>query len=276
MDVKTSTERSSAAARCSPSCCSPTSPTPRTTPSRPRRPTTSCSCSADEFGVAAGQRAARGRGRGTDDSNPVIDVNHDACILCDRCVRACDDIQGNDVIGRSGKGYTTRIAFDLNDPMGELVRDLRRVRGGLPDRRAHQQGDRRRADPAAREAAPGRQRLPVLRRRLRAHLLRRRRAEGDLVRRGPRPARLPEPAVREGPLRLGLRGLAAASDDAADPPRVLVPEGAAVDRRARRREPAGARSARPQARRPGRLRRGDAVTSARPPGTRRSSSSRGG
>jgi formate dehydrogenase major subunit len=57
-------------------------------------------------------------GRGTDSSNPVIDVNHDACILCDRCVRACDDIQGNDVIGRSGKGYSTRIAFDLNDPMG--------------------------------------------------------------------------------------------------------------------------------------------------------------
>ena len=34
-------------------------------------------------------------------------------------MRACDDIQGNDVIGRSGKGYTSRIAFDLNDPMGE-------------------------------------------------------------------------------------------------------------------------------------------------------------
>jgi formate dehydrogenase major subunit len=58
-------------------------------------------------------------GRGEDLSNPVIAVNHDACILCDRCVRACDDIQGNDVIGRSGKGYTTRIAFDLDDPMGE-------------------------------------------------------------------------------------------------------------------------------------------------------------
>ncbi len=59
-----------------------------------------------------------GSGRGADLSNPVIAVDHDACILCDRCVRACDDIQGNDVIGRSGKGYATRIAFDLNDPMG--------------------------------------------------------------------------------------------------------------------------------------------------------------
>ena len=57
--------------------------------------------------------------RGEDLSNPVIAVNHDACILCDRCVRACDDIQGNDVIGRAGKGYTARIAFDLDDPMGE-------------------------------------------------------------------------------------------------------------------------------------------------------------
>src|SRR6201995_2028539 len=59
-----------------------------------------------------------GSGRGADLSSPVIAVDHDACILCDRCVRACDDIQGNDVIGRSGKGYATHIAFDLSDPMG--------------------------------------------------------------------------------------------------------------------------------------------------------------
>ena len=65
-----------------------------------------------------GLRRPAGSGRGADLSNPVIAVDHDACILCDRCVRACDDIQGNDVIGRSGKGYATRIAFDLNDPMG--------------------------------------------------------------------------------------------------------------------------------------------------------------
>jgi formate dehydrogenase major subunit len=71
------------------------------------------------YGVEQADGLPRGGGRGTDHSNPVIAVNHDACILCDRCVRACDDVQGNDVIGRSGKGYATRIAFDLNDPMGE-------------------------------------------------------------------------------------------------------------------------------------------------------------
>jgi formate dehydrogenase major subunit len=74
---------------------------------------------ARRYGVQREDGLPLASGRGEDLSNPVIAVNHDACILCDRCVRACDDIQGNDVIGRSGKGYTTRIAFDLNDPMGE-------------------------------------------------------------------------------------------------------------------------------------------------------------
>jgi formate dehydrogenase major subunit len=74
---------------------------------------------ARRYETGHAERLPQARGRGVDDSNPVISVNHDACILCDRCVRACDDIQGNDVIGRSGKGYATRIAFDLDDPMGE-------------------------------------------------------------------------------------------------------------------------------------------------------------
>ena len=74
---------------------------------------------ARRYETGHAERLPQARGRGADDSNPVISVNHDACILCDRCVRACDDIQGNDVIGRTGKGYATRIAFDLDDPMGE-------------------------------------------------------------------------------------------------------------------------------------------------------------
>ena len=56
--------------------------------------------------------------RGRDDSSLSIAVDHEACILCDRCVRGCDDVKNNDVIGRTGRGYTAGIAFDLNVPMG--------------------------------------------------------------------------------------------------------------------------------------------------------------
>ncbi|MEA3186285.1 MAG: hypothetical protein QOD99_115 [Chthoniobacter sp.] len=57
--------------------------------------------------------------RPLDLSSPVFIVDHSACILCDRCVRACDDVMENHVIGRTGKGVTAGISFDLNQPMGE-------------------------------------------------------------------------------------------------------------------------------------------------------------
>jgi Fe-S-cluster-containing hydrogenase component 2 len=63
--------------------------------------------------------AAPQRGRRTfDSSSPVFLVDHSACILCERCIRACDDVQENHVIGRTGKGATAGISFDLNDLMG--------------------------------------------------------------------------------------------------------------------------------------------------------------
>ena len=57
--------------------------------------------------------------RELDSSSPVFLVDHGACILCDRCVRACDDVRENHVIGRTGKGVTAGIGFDLNTPMGQ-------------------------------------------------------------------------------------------------------------------------------------------------------------
>ena len=53
-----------------------------------------------------------------DETSPLIRVDPNACILCDRCSRACSDVKQNFVIGRTGKGYAARIGFDLNDPMG--------------------------------------------------------------------------------------------------------------------------------------------------------------
>lgn len=72
---------------------------------------------ARELGAERGRFPA-GNGRPADASSKVIAVDHQACILCDRCIRACDDVQGNWVIGRTGKGYGTRIGFDLDGPMG--------------------------------------------------------------------------------------------------------------------------------------------------------------
>ncbi|MGB8785164.1 MAG: cyclic nucleotide-binding domain-containing protein, partial [Terriglobales bacterium] len=57
--------------------------------------------------------------RGNDNSSLAIQVDHEACILCDRCIRGCDDIRNNWVLARRGKGYQAGIAFDNNLPMGE-------------------------------------------------------------------------------------------------------------------------------------------------------------
>jgi CRP-like cAMP-binding protein/Fe-S-cluster-containing hydrogenase component 2 len=74
---------------------------------------------AKQAGVGTPRFARRTTSRGTDDSSLAIAVDHDACILCDRCIRGCDEIKNNFVLGRMGKGYSARIAFDLNAPMGD-------------------------------------------------------------------------------------------------------------------------------------------------------------
>ena len=53
-----------------------------------------------------------------DASHLAMQVNLDACIHCNLCVRACREVQVNDVIGMSGRGHDAQITFDLNDPMG--------------------------------------------------------------------------------------------------------------------------------------------------------------
>jgi formate dehydrogenase major subunit len=52
-------------------------------------------------------------------SHPAMAVNLDACIQCTRCVRACREVQVNDVIGYAHRGAHSQIVFDLGDPMGE-------------------------------------------------------------------------------------------------------------------------------------------------------------
>ena len=54
-----------------------------------------------------------------DSSHPAMRVNLDACIHCTRCVRACREVQVNDVIGMAFRGAHAEIVFDMRDPMGE-------------------------------------------------------------------------------------------------------------------------------------------------------------
>ncbi len=51
-------------------------------------------------------------------SHAAMAVNLDACIQCTRCVRACREVQVNDVIGYAFRGAHSKIVFDLDDPMG--------------------------------------------------------------------------------------------------------------------------------------------------------------
>ena len=54
-----------------------------------------------------------------DGSHLAMSVNLDACIHCGLCVRACREVQVNDVIGMAGRGRKSRIVFDFSDPMGQ-------------------------------------------------------------------------------------------------------------------------------------------------------------
>ena len=53
-----------------------------------------------------------------DPSHPAMRVNLDACIQCNLCVRACREVQVNDVIGMAYRNAGSKVVFDLDDPMG--------------------------------------------------------------------------------------------------------------------------------------------------------------
>ncbi len=79
---------------------------------------------AESMGIQDSSRfaskfATEGADTGFDISNPAIAVNLDACIACGACVRACREVQVNDVIGMGGRGNHSVPVFDLQDPMGD-------------------------------------------------------------------------------------------------------------------------------------------------------------
>lgn len=73
---------------------------------------------ADRVGVNSSRFAASEKPP-ADNSHVAMAVNLDACINCGLCVRACREVQVNDVIGMSYRGHGAKITFDFDDPMGK-------------------------------------------------------------------------------------------------------------------------------------------------------------
>src|SRR5438270_759202 len=73
---------------------------------------------AEKTGVTASRLPAAERWH-ADASHPAMRVNLDACIQCGLCVRACREVQVNDVIGMAYRNHGSKIVFDFDDPMGE-------------------------------------------------------------------------------------------------------------------------------------------------------------
>lgn len=74
---------------------------------------------ADSLAVdASSQRFAQDYKPVADNSSHAMRVNLQACINCNLCVRACREVQVNDVIGMANRGANAKVVFDFDDPMG--------------------------------------------------------------------------------------------------------------------------------------------------------------
>ena len=72
-----------------------------------------------DMGIAETSRYPAREAIESDTSHTAIAVNLDACIHCNLCVRACREVQSNDVIGMAYRGHNAKIVFDFDDAMGE-------------------------------------------------------------------------------------------------------------------------------------------------------------
>ena len=98
-----------------------------------------------------------------DTSNPYFQFEPSKCIVCSRCVRACQEVQGTFALTIDGRGFASHVAASMDEDFLDFgVRVVRRLRAGLPHGHAHREV-RRRPRPAR---AQRRDDLRLLRRRL--------------------------------------------------------------------------------------------------------------
>ena len=52
---------------------------------------------------------------GTDDSNPYFQFEASKCIVCSRCVRACEEVQGTFALTIMGRGFESKVSPGMNE-----------------------------------------------------------------------------------------------------------------------------------------------------------------
>ena len=75
---------------------------------------------AVEVGMDHSRFAYRFPDRGVDVSHPQFGIDHNRCILCTRCVRVCDEVEGAHVWDVAQRGESCYIVSGLNQPWGEV------------------------------------------------------------------------------------------------------------------------------------------------------------
>jgi bidirectional [NiFe] hydrogenase diaphorase subunit len=58
--------------------------------------------------------------REVDISHTQFGIDHNRCILCTRCVRVCDEIEGAHVWDVAGRGADAKVITGLNQPWGQV------------------------------------------------------------------------------------------------------------------------------------------------------------
>jgi formate dehydrogenase major subunit len=73
-----------------------------------------------------------------DESNPYFTFDPSKCIVCSRCVRACEEVQGTFALTIEGRGFDSKVSPGMTRVSWLRMRLLRRLRAGLPDRDAEE------------------------------------------------------------------------------------------------------------------------------------------
>jgi bidirectional [NiFe] hydrogenase diaphorase subunit len=80
-------------------------------------------CELQDLAVAVGMDHVRfpylAPSCAVDISHPRFGVDHNRCVLCSRCVRVCDEIEGAHTWDVAGRGTAARVIIDLNQAWGD-------------------------------------------------------------------------------------------------------------------------------------------------------------